>query len=113
MGILSFTNSSAVICSDFGKVDGSFNMLAGELYGKERMEGLKSRLRASPPGEVKPGREKHQMPPGQSNIAPVTAPASSGSSYYKSQSQVSPDLLLPKIPVHFSSFLSHCQVTTP
>ena len=44
MGILSVTNSLAVIRIEFGNMDGSFSMLASELYGKERMEGVKSRL---------------------------------------------------------------------
>jgi hypothetical protein len=46
-------------------------------------------LRASPPQEGKPGSQKPKIPPGRSNIAPVTAAASSGSSQLERETGVS------------------------
>jgi hypothetical protein len=42
MGMLMLKNSSSDNGEEVGKMDGSFNMLASELYGKESTEGVKS-----------------------------------------------------------------------
>jgi hypothetical protein len=44
MGTFIVTNSSSDNGAEFGNVDGSFNILANELYRKDRMDGVKSQL---------------------------------------------------------------------